>query len=127
MNRQKEQQLKAKRKDSDITPSTYPILTNTVFKNAEQTSDEDAAVGSTWKEYWQIYALDDFPTICPFCGEPLNKDEVDGCHIQIKSLIGDGWLKKTFIIPGHHSCNSKFGRVFSSKISIKAIEAIKKE
>lgn len=51
--------------------------------NAERTGDDDAAVGSSWKEYWQIFTLKDFPSTCPLCGKHLEKNDVDGCHIKI--------------------------------------------
>lgn len=118
--------LKEKRRTTDITPSSYPIFTNSTFRNAEHTSDEKAAVGGTWKDFWQIFSQVDFPTVCPFCGKPLEEKDIDGCHINVKGLFGD-WLPKKYIIPGHHDCNMKFGKEFTSRFSVNAVEAIEKD
>ncbi len=118
--------LNIKRLRSAIEPEIRTLFVGTKFKNAERTSDEHAAVGSSWKEYWQIFTLDDFPTKCPFCGEPLDEKDIDGCHIKIKGILSGSWSVKKYIIPGHHGCNMQSGEEFISRIQVKAVEAIEK-
>jgi len=74
--------------------------------------------------------LKDFPTKCPFCGETLEEDDIDGCHIKIADpTLGKAamsWTTKKFIIPGYHKCNTSIDGECQTKIAITAMEAIKK-
>ena len=112
---------------SGISPEIRTLYEGQHFKNAERTSDEHAAVGKSWKEYWQIFTQDDFPNTCPFCGEPLSENEIDGCHIKIHGigLLGQ-WSTKKYIIPGHQGCNIQLGEEFDARITVNAVEAIEK-
>lgn len=119
--------LRVKRLLSHITPEIRTLYANQHLKNAERTSDDRAAVGSSWKEYWQIFIQEDFPETCPFCGLPMLEDEIDGCHINILGLgLLGRWSEKKYIIPGHHGCNMQQGEEFDAKITVKAVEAIEK-
>lgn len=111
---------------SEIAPVQRTLYTGTLFRNAERTGDDVSAVGKSWKEYWQIFALQDFPETCPFCGEPLNEEDVDGCHIKISGPLSQSWSSKKYIIPGHHGCNMQLGEELNSKIGVTAVEAIDK-
>lgn len=115
---------------SGLHPEVINLPIGICFKNAERTADDKAAVGGSWKQFWKIFAQEDFPTICPFCGRPLAEEDIDGCHIRIawNRIGGAGFYSfKKYIIPGHHSCNMQLGDEFISKISIKAVEAIDRE
>lgn len=114
---------------SGIQPEVVNLFVGYPFKNAEQTSDVNAAIGGSWKQYWKIFAREDFPRICPFCGESLDDDDLDGCHVNIgKTVHGNtvAYSRKKYIIPGHHACNMQLGDCFASKVAVKAIEAIEK-
>lgn len=116
-------------KDSGIQPETFNLFEGYPIKNAEHTADEKAAAGGCWKQYWKIFARQDFPQTCPFCGEPLAEDDIDGCHVNIgeRMLFEDVFYsEKTYIIPGHHSCNMQLGDSFKCNIPIMAVEAIEK-
>ena len=126
MTESKRKQLYIMRLSSNLTPEIKTLFKGQRFNNAVRTSDDKAAVGRSWKEYWQIFTLEDFPTTCPFCGMPMREDEVDGCHIKIKGVLQGSWLVKKYIIPGHHSCNMQLGDEFDAKIAVKAVEAIEK-
>ena len=78
--------LKHQAMDSGIIPETKSLQAGAWIKNAERTGDDNATVGSCWKEFWQIFTLKDFPTKCPFCGMPMKEDEVNGCHIKIRGF-----------------------------------------
>lgn len=111
---------------SGIRPEFIDLFTGFPFKNAEHSSDDKAAVGGSWKQYWKIFALEVFPTVCPFCGEPMSEDKIDGCHVNIgKTTLGNvvAYSRKKYIIPGHHACNMQLGDCFKSKIAIKVVEA----
>jgi len=119
--------LKAKKLSTDLNPEIRTLYIGQHFKNAVRTSDDKAAVGSSWKEFWQIFTQEDFPATCPFCGLPMKEDEVDGCHIKIMGLgLLGRWSEKKYIIPGHHGCNMQLGEEFNAKIIVKAVEAIEK-
>lgn len=113
---------------SGIQPEVTNLFVGHPFKNAEHTSDDKAATGGSWKQYWKTFAREDFPMVCPFCGEPLDEDEIDGCHINIGIMIGntEAYSCKKYIIPGHHACNMQLGDCFVSEIAVKAVEAIEK-
>ena len=114
---------------SGINPEVVNLFQAYPFKNAEHTSDDKAFTGGSWKQYWKIFAQDDFPDKCPFCGKPLSDDDIDGCHVVLgKSMQFDTveYNQKKFIIPGHHTCNMQLGEEFKSKFQIKAVEAIEK-
>ena len=106
-----------------------------VFRNADKTGDDDPKIGSSWKEYWQIFTQQDFPATCPFCGEPLAEVDVSGCHVnlrRIKLFTKPGedkyyFTDKKYIIPGHQGCNkcSEDENEFRAKIRVTAVEAIK--
>lgn len=118
--------LNVRRIMSQLNPGVQMLYTGHSIRNAERTSDEHAGVGESWKKYWQIFTLQDFPDICPLCGEPLNEDDVDGCHIEISGLMQGNWLTKKYIIPGHHRCNMQLGQEWNTKIAINAVEAIER-
>ena len=117
--------------NSGLNPEIRTIYKGDWIKNAQRTSDEHAAVGGSWKEYWQIFTLQDFPTKCPFCGETLEEEDINGCHIKVSGpIIGKTaktWSRKIYIIPGHHKCNMKLDAEFQAKINITAAEAIEKK
>lgn len=120
----KRKQLYFMRLSSNLTPEIKTLYKDQHFKNAVRTSDDKAAVGSSWKEYWQIFTQEDFPTTCPFCGMPMREDEVDGCHVKLNGFLEGSWSAKKYIIPGHHECNMQFGDDFVAKSTIKSVEAI---
>lgn len=102
---------------------------NTGFRNAENTADEKAAVGGSWKEYWKTFTREDFPKVCPFCGKALAEEETDGCHVNIlmQDSIGRKYYsRKNYIILGHHACNMQQGDEFASSTIVSAVEAIEK-
>lgn len=114
---------------SGIKPEVKNLFVGYPIQNAEHTSDDKAFVGGSWKQYWKIFAQEDFPNKCPFCGELLNENDVDGCHVLLgKNIPGNGvsYNRKKFIIPGHHACNMQLGKEFQSKVSVKAVEAIER-
>lgn len=118
--------LRIKKLMAHITPEIRTLYVGQHFKNAERTSDDRATVGSSWKEYWQIFTQEDFPATCPFCGLPMS-EEIDGCHINILGLgLLGRWSAKKYIIPGHHGCNMQQGEEFDAKNTVKAVEAIEK-
>ena len=94
--------------------------------NATRTADDKAAVGKTWKEYWQIFTLKDYPTTCPLCGKHLAKDDVDGCHIKIYHQDTKHWSMRKYIVPGHHSCNVSLKNPFQMQITETVVQAIEK-
>lgn len=118
--------LKMKKLSTNLKPEIRTLFEGQRFKNAERTSDDKAAVGSSWKEYWQIFTGEDFPIVCPFCGLPMSEEEIDGCHIKIMGILKGSWSVKKYIIPGHHGCNMQLGKEFNAKITVKAVEAIEK-
>lgn len=126
MNEQDKKILHVKRLLSSKSAEIRTLNEGQHFKNAERTRDEHAAVGESWKEFWQIFTLEDFPDTCPFCGEPLQVNEIDGCHIKIAGFLEGSWSSKKYIIPGHHGCNMQLGDEFDAGIGIKAVEAIEK-
>lgn len=112
---------------SGIQPEVVNLFAGYPFKNAEHTSDDKAAAGGSWKQYWKTFAREDFPKVCPFCGDPLDEDDIDGCHVNIgKTMLGNtvAYSRKKYIIPGHHACNMQLGDKFIGKIAVKAVEAI---
>ena len=114
---------------SGIKPMVEILLKGNFIQNAEHTSDDKAFVGDSWKQYWKIFAQEDFPNKCPFCGELLNENDVDGCHVLLgRTLFGNVEIYgiKKFIIPGHHACNMQLGKEFQLKVSVKAVEAIER-
>lgn len=128
--------LKHRAMDSGITPITRIVNQGEVFKNADNTGDDNPKVGSCWKEYWQIFTQMDFPMTCPICGQPLAKEDISGCHINIRRtrMFPNEDQEKyyyenaAYIIPGHQDCNKKSEKEnpFNSAIEVKAVEAIKK-
>lgn len=134
MNKTLELQLRLQKIESGISPETKDLTVLSVFRNADKTGDDDPKIGSSWKEYWQIFAQQDFPVTCPFCGEPLAKDEVSGCHVNLRKIKlyskpGEDkyyFTDKKYIIPGHQGCNMKLGEEFDAKITVMAVEAIEK-
>lgn len=118
--------LLSEAKNSGIKPEIKNLFEGYPIQNAEHTSDDKASVGGSWKQYWKIFAQEDFPNKCPFCGKPLNDEDIDGCHVLLgKTLLGNVIIydRKKFIIPGHHACNMQLGEEFQSKVSTKAVEA----
>lgn len=114
---------------SGIKPVVINLFEGYPIQNAEHTSDDKAFVGGSWKQYWKLFAQEDFPDKCPFCGYPLNENDIDGCHVLLgKNIPGNGvsYNRKKFIIPGHHTCNMQLGKEFQSKVSVKAVEAIER-
>ena len=115
--------------NSGIKPKVEILLKGNFIQNAEYTSDDKAFVGGSWKQYWKIFAQEDFPNKCPFCGKPLNDEDIDGCHVLLgKTLLSNVVIydRKKFIIPGHHACNMQLGKEFQSKVSVKAVEAVER-
>ena len=115
---------------SGIKPEVKNLFKGYYVKNAEHTSDDKAFVGGSWKQYWKIFAQEDFPNTCPFCGKLLKEEDIDGCHVVLgESIFFEKvtYSRKKFIIPGHHACNMQLGEEFKSKVSIKAVEAIEKK
>lgn len=131
MNTEKKNELKRKAEESGLSPEIRTVEDANWIKNAERTGDDRAAVGDFWKYYWQIFTQEDFPTKCPFCGETLEADKIDGCHIKIDEkrlgLDSRRWLEKKYIIPGHHDCNISYEGENQAKIRINAVEAIEKK
>ena len=108
---------------SGISPQKRNVPIEQLARNAERTGDERAAVGKSWKEYWQIFTQMDYPETCPFCGQPLAENDIEGCHIEIADGLLGRWSTKKYIIPGHHDCNMHLGEEFTSKLTIPAVEA----
>ena len=123
--------LELEARDSNLSPEKVKVRKGQVIRNAEYTSVEKAAVGGSWKRFWQMFALVDYPTKCPFCGKNLNEDDIDGCHVNIQRQYmfreGTYFTSKKYIIPGHHDCNMQLGDEFSAEMDIYAVEAIEKE
>ena len=114
---------------SGIKPEVKNLFEGYPIQNAEYTADDKAYIGGSWKQYWKIFAQEDFPNKCPFCGKPLNDEDIDGCHVLLgKTLLGNVVIfdRKKFIIPGLHACNMQLGKEFQSKVSVKAVEAIER-
>ena len=130
MSEQEKKELKTKCESTSVAPEMKALSGGMWIKNAEMTSDDRAVVGSCWREYWQIFTQQDFPTKCPFCGQTLNETDIDGCHIKIAGPImgkaAKSWSAKKFIIPGHHTCNTSIDGECQVKINIIAVEAIEK-
>lgn len=118
--------LAIKMLSSGIVPEIKQLTRGQLFKNAERTGDDRAELGSSWKEYWEFFAKQDIPKICPFCGMPMSEDDVDGCHIHVAGALNGSWSVKKYIIPGHHKCNMQQGEEFVSNITVRAVEAIEK-
>lgn len=118
--------LMIKRLRTRFSPLRRDLQIGQLARNAERTANEHAAAGNSWKEYWQVFTQRDFPTTCPFCGQPLAEEDIDGCHIEIADRLVGGWSTKKFIIPGHHDCNMQLGEEFTSKLSLPAVEAIER-
>lgn len=119
----------AEARKSNLHPKKLTLNISTGFRNADNTADEKAAVGGCWKEYWKTFAREDFPIVCPFCGKALAEDETDGCHINVlmqDSLGRRYYTRKSYIIPGHHTCNMQFGDEFASSTIVTAVEAFEK-
>lgn len=115
--------------ESKRTPLVKELLANQYIKNAVNTQEDHPIYGKDWITYWEMFAQEDIPEICPFCGDELKKDEAEGCHILIKSQIvlgKDDYGKTEYIIPGHHKCNCQFDEGFKLANGVKAVEAIKK-
>lgn len=81
-----------KRLRARFTPQRRNLLVGHLARIAERTGNEHAVVGSSWKEYWQVYTLKNFPATCPFCGQILAESDIDGCHIEIADRIVGGWI-----------------------------------
>lgn len=115
-----------KRLRARCSPLRRNLPIGQLARNAERTCNEHAAAGSSWKEYWQVFTLKDFPTTCPFCGRLLAEADIDGCHIEIADRLIGGWSARKYIIPGHHNCNMQRGEEFSVKMTIPAVEAVER-
>lgn len=136
MNTALELQLRLQQIESSLSPEIKVLKEEDVFRNADNTGDDNPKVGDNWKQYWQIFTQKDFPTACPFCGKLLAEDEVSGCHINIRRInlfpTSDknkySFTNKKYIIPGHQRCNkcTEDENEFNAKIEIIAVEAIKK-
>lgn len=126
MKEKEKDQLRQREIMSELKPDKRTLTNGYGLRNANRTGEEDPKVGSCWKEYWQIFTQEDFPSTCPFCGLHMNEDEIDGCHIKIAGVLQGSWSDKKYIIPGHHDCNLKYNAEFESKIEVTAVEAIKK-
>lgn len=115
---------------SGLQPEIREVKIGDWIKNAERTADDKAGVGGCWKDYWQIFVQQDFPTKCPFCGESLTDGDIDGCHVNIDEkrcgVDSRKWLEKKYIVPGHHNCNVKQDGENQIKITIQVVEAIGK-
>lgn len=118
--------LAIKMLSSGIVPEIKQLTRRQLFKNAERTGDDKAVVCNSWRDYWQMFTKQDFPTVCPFCGMPMIEAEVDGCHINVAGVLNGIWSVKKYIIPGHHRCNMQQGEEFVAKTAVKAVEAIEK-
>lgn len=130
MSTEEKRKMEEQMKGSGLKPETREVESGDWIKNAERTSNEHAGFGTCWKEYWKIFTQQDFPTKCPFCGQTLEGDYIDGCHIKIDekrpTFNSRRWIDKKYIIPGHHDCNISDDGEFQSKINIIAVEAIEK-
>ena len=130
MTEQTKKELKEKHDNSGLNSDMKTLSSGAWIKNAPRTGDGDAAVGTCWKDFWQIFSGQDFPTKCPFCGEELEATDIDGCHIKIAGhTVGKAalsWSAKKYIIPGHHKCNTSIDGECQAKITIVAVEAIEK-
>ncbi len=131
MNSSRKLQLRMEAQETGLNPSKVTLSEGRIVRNAEKTGDDKAAAGGSWKGFWQLFAADDFPTKCPFCGEKLNENDIDGCHINIRriNLFNNTtyYSSTKYIIPGHHDCNMKLGKEFSLETPILAIEAKEKK
>ena len=126
MTEQEKKDLQEKRDKSGLNPDIKRLCAGTWIKNAARTGNDEPAVGSCWKEYWQIFTLKEFPTTCPLCGKPLAKADVDGCHIKIYNPNTKHWSIRKYIVPGHHSCNTGLVNPFQMQITETVVEAIEK-
>lgn len=134
MKKEEKDLLRQKELMSELKPRRRTLTKGGGFRNADKTGYDAPKVGETWKEYWQIFTQEDFPTTCPFCGKPLAQDDVDGCHINFRRYklfekeneANYKYDEEKYIIPGHHDCNLKYNAEFESKIEVAAVEAIKK-
>lgn len=124
MTEQERKELKEKRDNSGLNPDIKTLRAGAVIMNAERTGDDDAAVGSSWKEYWQVFTQRDYPLMCPLCGHHLAKGDIDGCHIRIYHQDTKRWTLWKFIVPGHHKCNTSIDGECQTKIDILAVEVI---
>ena len=118
--------LMLKRLRARFSPKKQILQNGQLARNAERTDNEHAAVGSSWKEYWQVFTQSDYPTICPFCGRLLAQVDIDGCHIEIADRLRGDWSTMKYIIPGHHDCNMQLGKEFSVKMTLPAVEAVER-
>lgn len=126
MTEQEKKDLKEKRNNSGLNPDIKTLRAGTWIKNANCTGNDDPAVGSCWKEYWQIFTQKDFSIKCPLCGEYLAKADVNGCHIMIYHSETKHWTIRKYIVPGHHSCNKSLVNPFPMQIAETVVEAIEK-
>ncbi len=130
MSKEEKRDLKEKMEGAGLKLDIREVESGDWIKNAKRTGDDHAGVGTCWKEYWQIFTQQDFPTKCPFCGQTLKGDDIDGCHIKIDekrtACSSRRWIDKKYIIPGHHDCNITYDGECQSKISVIAVEAIEK-
>lgn len=126
MTEHERKELKVKRDNSRLNPEIKTLRAGAVIMNAERTGDDDAAIGSSWKEYWQIFTQNDFPHVCPLCGHRLAKGDIDGCHIRIYHQDTKRWTLRKFIVPGHHGCNVSIKGDFQMQTGETVVEAIEK-
>ena len=72
------------------------------WKNEEGTSDLESPIGNSWKDYWEYYTGQKWPTSCCVlgCGD---KAEV-GAHV-----VNPNIPSYDFIVPMCRGCNAKYG------------------
>lgn len=110
-------------KDRERINSVQNIPLNTSIKNAEDTGEDDPPMGDSWIEYWMRYCGNHVQERCPMCGQPFTDDnKAEGCHIKIYN--NGNISEKTFIIPGHHNCNTQFGQDFTLQSDVETVEII---
>ena len=111
------------RNNSELNPETKTLRAGAVIMNAVRTGDDDAAVGSSWKEYWQIFIQKDYSLVCPLCGHHLAKGDIDGCHIRIYHQDTKRWTLRKYIVPGHHNCNVSIKGDFQMQVGETNLES----
>ena len=134
MDKKEKELLRQRELMSGLKPYKRTLYAGAGFRNADKTGYDDPYVGNCWKEFGQIFALEEFPATCPFCGNLLAEGDVSGCHINFRrsKLLEEEtsgeyeYDDKKYIVPGHQDCNLKYNDEFISEISVMAVEAIAK-